>query len=128
MKKLLPIMSLILIAAFTLSACAQQPATVDPVPEKPATMQTEIKEIEPVQSESTQIDSMEVATLDPVTDDVEALVLEKISGQHTMSFILTEKRSAEEWSEVIDRMIGYGAKINEQEKSLIIEWLLEQQQ
>ena len=42
-------------------------------------------------------------------------------------FVLKEKRTAEEWSEVLDRMIGYGADINEEEKTLIIEWLLERQ-
>jgi hypothetical protein len=97
MKKILPIISLLLIAAFVLSSCAQQQESVD----------TEV--------------------IDPETIDVEALVLEKITGQHTLEFVLKEKRTAEEWDEVLDRMIGYGAKINEQEKSLIIEWLLEQQ-
>jgi len=92
MKKLIPLISLIVIAGFTLSACAQQPASVDPAPV-----------------------------------DVEALVLEKIDGEHTLEFVLKEKRTAEEWSEVLDRMIEYGAEINEREKSLIIEWLLEQQ-
>ena len=98
MKKILPIISLLLIAAFVLSSCAQQQESVD----------TEV--------------------IYPETIDVEALVLEKITGQHTLEFVLKEKRTAEEWDEVLDRMIGYGAKINEQEKSLIIEWLLEQQQ
>jgi len=98
MKKILPIISLLLIAAFVLSSCAQQQESVD----------TEV--------------------IDSETIDVEALVLEKITGQHTLEFVLKEKRTAEEWDEVLDRMIGYGAKINEQEKSLIIEWLLEQQQ
>jgi hypothetical protein len=92
MKKLLPIMSLILIVAFTLSACAQQPTSV---------------ESKPV--------------------DVKALVLEKLEGEHTLEYVLKVKRTAEEWGVVIDRMIGYGVKINDQEKSLIIEWLLEQQ-
>lgn len=92
MKKVMPILSLFVIAAFALSACAQQPASVEPAPV-----------------------------------DIEALVLEKIDGEHTLEFVLKEKRTAEEWSEVLDRMIEYGAEINEQEKSLIIEWLLEQQ-
>lgn len=92
MKKLVPILSIFVIAVFILSACAQQPVSVEPTPV-----------------------------------DVEALVLEKIASEHTLEFVLKEKRTAEEWSEVLDRMIGYGADINEQEKSLIIEWLLEQQ-
>jgi hypothetical protein len=92
MKKSLPLISIILIVAFTLSACAQQPASVEPKPV-----------------------------------DVKALLVEKLAGEHTLEYVLKEKRTAEEWSVVIDRMIEYGAKINDQEKSLIIEWLLEQQ-
>lgn len=106
MKRLIPIMTVILIAAFALSACAQTPAPADPKPVEPESMYPGTSEAAPV--------------------DVEALVIEKLAGEHTLEFVLQEKRTAEEWSEVLDRMIGYGAKINEEEKALIIEWLLEQ--
>jgi len=64
----------------------------------------------------------------PEVKDVEAMLVEKLAGEHTLEFVLKEKRTAAEWSEVIDRMIDYGADINEEEKSLIIEWLLAKQQ
>ncbi len=106
MKRLIPIMTVILIAAFALSACAQTPVPADPKPVEPESMYPGTSEAAPV--------------------DVEALVIEKLAGEHTLEFVLQEKRTAEEWSEVLDRMIGYGAEINEEEKALIIEWLLEQ--
>jgi len=118
MKKFLPIISLLLIAAFVLSSCAKQQEYVG----------TEVVNTEVVATEVVATEVVDTEVVDPETIDVEALVLEKIAGQHTLGFVLKEKRTAEEWDEVLDRMIGYGAKINEQEKSLIIEWLLEQQQ
>lgn len=61
------------------------------------------------------------------TVDVQALVIEKLDGEHTLEFVLAEKRTAEEWDKVIEDMINYGALINPEEKNLIIDWLLEQQ-
>lgn len=61
------------------------------------------------------------------TVDVQALVIEKLDGEHTLEFVLAEKRTAEEWDKVIEDMINYGALINPEEKILIIDWLLEQQ-
>ncbi len=60
-----------------------------------------------------------------VTDaEMEALIKEKIEDEHTLEFILQQDKTAEEWSETIDRMIQYGAKISPEEKTLIIEWLV----
>ncbi|MCJ7695996.1 MAG: hypothetical protein MUO40_11315 [Anaerolineaceae bacterium] len=61
------------------------------------------------------------------TVDVKALVIEKLEGEHTLEFVLSESRTAEEWDTVIENMINYGASINPEEKILIIDWLLEQQ-
>jgi len=118
MKKLLPLISLLLITAFVLSSCAQQQDSVEP----------EVIDTEVVDTEEVATELVATEVVDPETIDVEVLVLEKIFGQHTLDFVLKEKRTAEEWDEVLERMIGYGANINEEEKTLIIAWLLEQQQ
>lgn len=123
MKKLLPLISLLLIAAFVLSSCAQQQDFVEP-----EVVDTEVVATEVVATEVVATEVVATEVVDPETIDVEVLVLEKIFGQHTLDFVLSEKRTAEEWDEVLERMIGYGANINEEEKSLIIAWLLEQQQ
>jgi len=56
--------------------------------------------------------------------EMEALISEKIEDEHTLEFILQQDKTAEEWSVTIDRMIQYGAKISPEEKTLIIEWLV----
>ena len=56
--------------------------------------------------------------------EMEALIAEKAHDQHTLDFILSKDMTAEEWSETLDRMIGYGAKISPEEKTMIIEWLV----
>ena len=56
--------------------------------------------------------------------EMEALITEKIEDEHTLEFILQQDKTAEEWSETLDRMIQYGAKISPEEKTMIIEWLV----
>ena len=64
-------------------------------------------------------------TLEMLSDaEMEALITEKIEDEHSLEFILEQDMSAEEWSKTLDRMIGYGADINPEEKELIIEWLV----
>ena len=55
---------------------------------------------------------------------MEALILEKAAGNHTLDFILGEERTCEEWNTILNRMIGYGANISPEEKELIIDWLV----
>ncbi|HQJ32421.1 MAG TPA: hypothetical protein PLO13_03615 [Anaerolineaceae bacterium] len=56
--------------------------------------------------------------------EMEALITEKIHDKHTLEFVLQQEKTAAEWSETIDKMIQNGAKINPEEKTLIIEWLV----
>ena len=56
--------------------------------------------------------------------EMEALITEKIKDKHTLEFILSQEKTAEEWSETLDRMIAYGAEINPEEKTLMIDWLV----
>ena len=96
-----------------LSACATQNAvttapTIDNVPEATQLM-----------------DTNEVVDFNNFTDaEMEAFILEKADGNHTLEFILDHDMDAEEWTETIDRMIDYGADINPQEKEAIIHWLV----
>ncbi|MDZ4160145.1 MAG: hypothetical protein U1B80_10215 [Anaerolineaceae bacterium] len=56
--------------------------------------------------------------------DVEALILEKLNGCHTIARVLGASKTREQWEVTLDRMIGKGAKINEEEKQIIIDYLL----
>ncbi|MEE4194120.1 MAG: hypothetical protein V2J07_02870 [Anaerolineae bacterium] len=57
-------------------------------------------------------------------EEMEALIKEKAGNQHTLDFILGQNKTYDEWVVTLDRMIGYGADINEDEKELIIQWLI----
>lgn len=60
----------------------------------------------------------------PEAIDIEALIQEKLCGTHGIALVLGANKTREQWAVTIDRMIGYGAKINEEEKQIIIDWLV----
>jgi hypothetical protein len=61
------------------------------------------------------------------TVDVNALILEKLQNHHSIDRVYGAKHTREEWNATLDRMIGYGAKISEDEKKTIIDYLLSKQ-
>lgn len=102
-----------LLTILVLSACGTQAAvtTEAPVESKP--------------TESVAVETAATPDLSKFTDaEMEAFLVEKADGNHTLEFMLSKDFDAEEWSATIDEMIGYGAKINAYEKAAIIEWLL----
>ena len=102
-KQFFAFLAVSLVAIIALGACAPQAEPTTAV-EVPATV--EVQEV-------------------TLTDaEMEALITEKIKDKHTLEFILSQDKSAEEWSETLDRMIGYGAEISPEEKTLIIDWLV----
>jgi len=54
----------------------------------------------------------------------EAMILEKLQNHHGIDRVLSAKHTREEWNVTLDRMISYGAKISEDEKNAIIDYLL----
>ncbi len=110
-KQLFAILAVGLVAILVLGACS---SGVEPtvVQEAPTTAQEVPAEVQEAPAES-------------LTDaEMEALIAEKIEDNHTLEFILSQEKTAEEWSETLDRMIQYGAKISPEEKTLIIDWLV----
>jgi hypothetical protein len=61
------------------------------------------------------------------TVDVNALILEKLQNHHSIDRVYGAKHTREEWNATLDRMIGYGAKISEDEKKIIIDYLMSKQ-
>jgi uncharacterized protein YceK len=55
---------------------------------------------------------------------MQALIMEKLQGHHSIDIVLQVKHTREEWNATMDRMIARGAPISEQEKQQIIDWLL----
>ena len=133
------IITLSLLAILAVSACAAQP-TVAPQPTQantqevetvePAEVETEAPEVETeveVETETQAAVTTEPATqATPMTEEqMLAFLAEKLKGSpHTGEFILSQQKNAEEWSTTLDRMIGKGAKINAEEKQLLITWLI----
>ena len=60
--------------------------------------------------------------------DIESFILEKLQGHHSIDRVLNAKKTRAEWEITIDRMISYGANINDSEKQLIIDWLVSRNQ
>ena len=59
------------------------------------------------------------------TAEGEALILEKLEAHHDADRIFNATKTREEWDITLDRMINtYGAKINEEEKQAIIDYLV----
>ena len=110
-RQLFAILAVSLVAIMVLGACSSgvEPTTVQEVP-------TQVQEV-PTAVQETPAQSLTDA-------EMEALIAEKAHDQHTLDFILGQDKTAEEWSETLDRMIGYGAKISPEEKILIIECLV----
>lgn len=95
-KRLFTFLALSLVAIMALAACSSTSPTTATLP-----------------------DSQQSApeTLEMLSDaEMEALITEKIEDEHSLEFILEQDMSAEEWSKTLDRMIGYGADINPEEK------------
>ncbi len=55
---------------------------------------------------------------------MEALVREKLQDHHSIDRIFNARHTREEWNTTLDRMISYGAKISEEEKQQMIDWLM----
>lgn len=130
-KHFAKIVMIILLASLVLSACGkkEEPEAVDtvalPVVEQ-GSLNSESETADPNTDSLYPVVAAEEAVTDqlyPADIDFEALITEKIGNNHTLDFILKQDKTAEEWSETLDRMIGYGAKISPEEKELIIDWL-----
>ena len=120
-KQFFAFLAMSLVAILILGACSSGAETTMAPVAPTAVVQTEPAVVEP--TEPAAVVQTEPAA--EMTDaEMEALIAEKAHDQHTLDFILSKDMSAEEWSETLDRMIGYGAKISPEEKALIIDWLV----
>ena len=114
-----------------LAACAPQPEaepTVAPQPAVPVEQPTQAPAVQEEQAAPPPPAAEEPMTVEQpqpaATIDVEALIIEKVDGKHDVQRIFNATKTREEWEKTIDRMIGYGAKINAEEKQIIIDYLL----
>ena len=59
-------------------------------------------------------------------DEVKALIDERCSVCHSVKTVYNANYDEAKWSDVIDQMISKGADVSDEEKSMMIDWLLAQ--
>jgi|GEM_PF-486455 len=128
-KKRFVVIGLLLVAVLVLASCAPQEEMAAEMPAEPEVEEAmpaeEVEEVEPAEEEMAEEEPMEAEESEMAEEiDIEALIAEKAAPQHELEFILGQEKTREEWEETIDRMIGYGAEINDEEKQLIIDYLV----
>lgn len=101
-------------------ATVETPA--ETVPPSPTAAATEVEETEAPATATPTEDPAEEET-EPV-DAVEALIVERCSGCHSVDRVFNADKSAEQWASNIDRMVDYGAIVSEAEKEEMIDWLV----
>lgn len=136
-KNRFAVVALLLTLVLVLAACApkeEMPAEMPeaeeamPVEEEAAMEEAEPMEMEEPAEEAMEDDAMEAEDHDDDMDgelDVDALIAEKVAGNHDLDRIFNAAKTREEWVETLDRMIGYGAEISDEEKEVIIAYLLD---
>jgi len=120
-KKML-VLILGVILSIGMAGCAPAAVTPEPVPTQTEAVSV-VTEQTPVETQTT-VAAGETQTDATPTIDVDALIREKLVGHHSVDRVYAAVKTREEWNVTLDRMIGYGAKISEEEKQIIIEYLL----
>ena len=129
-KKRLVVMGLLLTVVLVLAACAPKEEIPAEMPQEaaeamPADENMPAEEVEAPAEDEMAEESMEAEESGMSAEiDFEALIEEKVAGNHDLGRIFNADKTREEWEKTLDRMIGYGAKISEEEKEMIIEYLL----
>lgn len=130
-KRLFTTSLLVSIAVVLLAACAPQSAEPPPAAEQPpaATQPPTATALPPTAAPAAQEPApVEEQPAAPAAEiDIEALIIEKVDGKHDVARIFNAVKTREEWEKTIDRMIGYGAQISEEEKQIMIDYLLSRQ-
>jgi uncharacterized SAM-binding protein YcdF (DUF218 family) len=110
------ILGFLIILSFAACSSQAQPPADLPQPVVDATVST---------GSSAPVDTVASGSgSQPATIDAMALINERLLGHHDIDRILNAKHTREEWNATLDRMIRYGANISEDEKKIIIDYLL----
>lgn len=54
----------------------------------------------------------------------EALVRDRCLGCHGLDRIASESHDRQEWTQIVDSMVGRGARLNDQERQVVIDYLV----
>ena len=104
-----------------LVACGTPAVATPPATEAPAAVPGETQA---ATEAPTSAPADECAAVPTPSVDVSALITGKLQNHHAEDRIYSAVHTREEWNTTLDRMIGYGAVISEEEKQVIIDYLL----
>ncbi len=111
-----------------LTACVSQPeASITKRP--PSATPTEVVKEQTASEAATKTpetqtpETQVTITVEPILE-MDALIREKLAGHHDIERVYRGVKTREEWIATLDRMIGYGAQITEEEKLLIVDYLV----
>jgi cytochrome c5 len=111
------LVAVLFVAAGLLAACGGAPptatptATATPQEEQPTATATEVPREEPTEP--------------PPAGDGEVLLEERCGTCHGLDYTTQAQKSREEWEQTVDRMIGKGAQLDEEERDILITYLAE---
>mgnify|MGYP001079096551 CR=1 FL=1 len=92
----------------------------------PTDAATEVEETEPPATETPTDEAVveETEATEDMVDEIEALIVDRCSGCHSVDRVFNADKTQAEWEANINRMIDYGANVSEDEKQLMIDWLV----
>ena len=129
-SKLFAVTGVAILLVLALAACGggNQPAatpTAAPAVEQ-SVEDTAVPSEAPAQADenNAQVEANPTAEMAATEIDMEAFIASKVDGHHDLGRIFNATKTRAEWEATLDRMISYGAKINDQEKEMIIDYLL----
>lgn len=117
MKKLVILALFVLFATLVIS-CAPTPTPMPPTKAPEPTKAPAQPTVAPQPTKAPE------PTKAPVALDGAALLQERCSTCHNLDRVKSATRNKEQWTATVERMISKGAKLNDAEKSVVIEYLV----
>lgn len=126
MRKGVLIIVVLLVAVMVLSACGK-PGVATSTPDTSSSPQQQAPgPTQAVQTQSTiSTDSQAPAPTDPPVAvlDGKTLLEERCGSCHAIEKATSHKASYDEWTKVVDTMIKRGAKLSEEERAVLVQYL-----
>jgi mono/diheme cytochrome c family protein len=114
-----------LLIVILIAACAQEPETaVETDAEVIDTEDVEAEDVEDAEAEDVEAEDIDIEDDEAEVIDAEALIKERCSTCHSSNLVFNADYDEQGWVRTIDRMVAKGAKLSDEEKALMIEWLL----
>ncbi len=119
MKKVVILVLLVVLAGFVISCATATPTSVPPTPKAPEPTKPPVQ---PTPVPPTPTRAAE-PTKPPVALDGATLLQERCTSCHNLDRVKSAAKSKDQWTATVERMISKGAKLNDAEKSVLIEYL-----